>query len=204
MYIDLSAQSPSQTYFLMTQTLVPRPVAWVLSENEDASLNLAPFSYFNAVCSDPPIIMVSIGKKPDGSPKDTRLNIQERKQFVIHIAHEELAPLVTESSATLPAGESEVEKLGLETVPFEGFGLPRLADCRIAYACELHEIQEIGNTQQAMILGEIKAIYLDDSVVGEDEKGRLKVAAEKLNPLGRLGGTEYVTFGEIVSVPRPK
>lgn len=204
MYIDPSAQSPSQTYFQLTQTVIPRPVAWILSENEDGSHNLAPFSYFNAVCSDPPLLMVSIGKKPDGAPKDTRVNIEQRRKFVIHIAHVDMAQAVTDSSAGFAAGESEVEQLGLNTVPFEGFDLPRLADCRIAYACECYQIQEVGNTQQAMILGEVKAIYLDDDVVGEDAKGRMKVLAEKVNPLGRLGGDEYVTFGEILSIPRPK
>ena len=71
MILDLSALQPAQVYFQMIQTLVPRPIAWVLSEIENDKYNLAPFSYFNAVCSDPPLIMLSVGKKPDGSFKDT-------------------------------------------------------------------------------------------------------------------------------------
>ena len=204
MYVDLSLLTPNQVYFQMLQTLIPRPIAWVLSENAGGSFNLAPFSYFNAVCSDPPLILLSIGKKPDGSHKDTRANIEARDRFVVHIAHRELAPALTESSATLPAGESEVDRLGLPLVPFEGFSLPRLGDCRIAYACRRYEIREIGGTPQSLILGRVETIFIDDAVVVQDAKGRVKVAAERVAPIGRLGADEYVTFGEILRIPRPR
>ena len=74
MYLNLSDLSASQVYHTLTQTLIPRPVAWVLSDSGNDGLNLAPFSYFNAVCSDPPLVMISVGKKPDGNQKDTCSN----------------------------------------------------------------------------------------------------------------------------------
>ena len=204
MYVDFAELSPNQIYFNMIQTLVPRPIAWVLSENAGGDYNLAPFSYFNAVCSDPPLIMLSIGRKPDGSLKDTRVNIESRDHFVVHIAHRELAKAVTESSATLDYGDSEVARLGLETVPFDGFPLPRLADCRVAYACERYEIREIGAARQTLLLGLVKGLYVDDSVVVTDAKGRTKFDAARLDPLGRLGGGEYSTMeSEIITIPRP-
>lgn len=203
MEINLSDLSPNQIYYTLIQTIVPRPVAWVLSDNGNNSFNLAPFSYFNGVASDPPLIMLSVGKKPDGSIKDTRANIIERNEFVIHIAHREMAPLVTECSRALPAGESELDKIGLETAPFGDFRLPRLKDCRIALACERYRVEDITPTQ-AMILGEIKAVYVDDSVTTEDEKGRIKIHADKIDPITRLGGNEYGLFGDIIDVPRPK
>ena len=83
MQIKLDELSAPLTYFTMTQTVVPRPIAWILSENEDASFNLAPFSYFNAICSDPPLVMISIGLQDDGSEKDSLRNIRQRSQFVI-------------------------------------------------------------------------------------------------------------------------
>lgn len=204
MYFDLSQLTPGQVYVRMIQTLIPRPIAWVLSENADGGFNLAPFSYFNAVCSDPPLIMLSVGKKPDGSHKDTRVNIEQRSRFVIHIAHKEQAQDLTASSATLPAGESELQRLGLETVPFEDFGLPRLADCRVAYACERYRIEEIGGTPQSLILGKVETIYVDDAVTREDGKGRIQVDAQGIDPLGRLGADEYTSLGELIRVPRPK
>ncbi len=203
MYFDLAELSPNQAYFTMTQTIVPRPVAWVLSENASGDFNLAPFSYFNAVCSDPPLVMLSIGRKPDGSPKDTRVNIEQRGHFVIHIAHREQAQPMTESSATLDYGDSEVARLGLQTVPFQGFTLPRLKDCRVAFACERYEIREIGNAKQTLLLGLVRAIYVDDAAVTTDAKGRTKIDAARIDPLGRLGGGEYSTMEGIVNVPRP-
>jgi len=203
MIIPFDTLSPNKVYFTMIQTLLPRPVAWVLSENPDSSFNLAPFSYFNAVCSDPPLIMLSIGLQPDGGPKDTRLNIETGKDFVVHIAHREMASTVTQTSATLPRGESELEKAGLKTVDFPGSRLPRLSDCRIAYACKLHDLQELGNAPQTLIFGEVTQIYIDDSVIEHDAKGRMKVLAEKVDPIARLGGGEYATFGEKIDIPRP-
>lgn len=204
MIIPFENLSPNKIYFTMIQTLIPRPVAWVISENPDDSLNLAPFSYFNAVCSNPPLVMLSIGVKPDGSPKDTRLNIEEGKDFVVHIAHREMAPLVTQTSATLARGDSELEKADLETCEFPGSRLPRLKDCRIAYACKLYDVQELGATPQTLIFGEVTQVYIDDSVIEEDAKGRVKVLAEKIDPIARLGGGEYTTFGEIIDIPRPE
>lgn len=201
MNFDLSELSPNRVYYTMIQTLVPRPVAWVLSDNGNECFNLAPFSYFNGVASDPPLLMISVGKKPDGSLKDTRTNIIERNEFVIHIAHREMAPLVTETSRVLPAGESELDNVNLETVPFGDFRLPRLKDCRVALACERYRVDDITPTQ-AMILGEVKAIYVDDAVITEDDKGRAKIHADKIDPITRLGGDEYGLFGGVVNVPR--
>ena len=204
MLIDFTHLSPNQVYFNLIQSLIPRPIAWVLSENAQGSYNLAPFSYFSAVCSDPPLLMLSVGKKPDGSHKDTRANIEQRREFVVHIAHRELLEPLNASSATLPAEVSEVEQLGLATTALDGFRLPRLAYCRIAYACECHEIQEIGGTPQSLIFGRISAMYLDDTICSQDPKGRLKIDAQRLDPLGRLGANEYATLGEIIQLARPQ
>ncbi|WP_101758363.1 flavin reductase family protein [Oceanicoccus sp. KOV_DT_Chl] len=203
MHLDLDELSPNRVYYTLIQTLIPRPIAWVLSDNGNDSFNLAPFSYFSGVASDPPLLMISVGKKPDGSLKDTRVNIIERSEFVVHIAHREMAPLVTESSRVLPAGESEQERLALETVAFGDFRLPRLKDCRVAMACERYRVEDITGTQ-AMILGQVKAIYIDDAVITEDDQGRAKIHADKIDPITRLGGDEYGLFGDIISVPRPK
>ena len=203
MYIDFNELSPNQIYITTTQTLIPRPIAWVLSENAQGRYNLAPFSYFNAVCSDPPLILVSVGKKPDGSFKDTRVNIEHRDDFVVHIAHQELMEPLNQSSATLPAEISEVDQLGLSTTEWPGSRLPRLTECRIAFACERYQIHEIGGTPQSLILGLVKGVYVDDAITSRDAKGRLKVHAERLNPIGRLGAGEFMIFGEVRRLARP-
>ena len=204
MILDLSELKPAQVYFHMIQTLIPRPIAWVLSEIEQDKYNLAPFSYFNAVCSDPPLIMLSVGKKPDGSFKDTRVNIEQRKDFVVHIAHREVLDELNRSSATLAANVSELDQLGIETTAFEGSRLPRIRACKIAYACECYQIHELGSTPQSIIYGNVKHIFIDDEIISSNEKGRLKVHADRLEPISRLGANEYMSFGEVISLARPK
>lgn len=203
MQIDLSQLPADQVYFTMIQTLVPRPIAWVLTTNEDGSHNLAPFSYFNAVASNPPLVMISLGKKPDGSPKDTRVNIEQRRHFVIHLPHRDLLDPMNESAITLPAGVSELDHLGLKTETFPGSPVPRIEGTRIAYACELYEIHEIGATPQTMILGKVNQIYVDDTIVTPDSKGRFKVDAARFDPISRLGASEYMAAGEVLVRRRP-
>lgn len=204
MYVDFDALNPSEAYFAMTQAIVPRPIAWVLSENAGGDYNLAPFSYFNAVCSDPPLVMLSLGKKPDGSAKDTRVNIEARNEFTIHIPHSGQLQTVNDSSATLPSGVSEVTELGLELTSFVGARLPRLVDCRLAMACELYEIKEIGDAAQTLIFGRVHQLYVDDAVAEVDARERLKIHPEQLDPLGRLGAGDYFSGGQVLSLTRPK
>ncbi len=203
MEIKFADLSSSKIYHCMTQTIIPRPIAWVLSENENLSLNLAPFSYFTAVSSKPPLIMMSIGKKPDGSFKDTRVNIEMRREFVVHIAREGQAVEVTETSRGLAAGESELGLIDAELAQLEDFRLPRLAACPVALACELHSIQEMGDVPQSLVFGRVKSLYLDDAVCSSDAKGGLVVDAKKVSPLGRLGAEEYANFGDVIHIPRP-
>ena len=203
MYIDYSKLTPDQVYFTMIQTIIPRPIAWVLSANPGEGYNLAPFSYFNAVCSEPPMIMLSIGKKPDGSHKDTRVNIEQRHDCVVHIAELGQLQALNQTSATLPAGQSELDQVDLQLTPFEGSPLPRIQGCPVAMACRLHQIIEIGPVPQSLILCQVDAAFVDDAVLSVDAKGRTKINADRINPIGRLGGGEYVSFGEILKAARP-
>ncbi len=201
MHIDLASLSPLEIYAAMTQTIVPRPVAWILTENENASFNLAPYSYFNAISSAPPMGIVSVTIAPDRDIKDTRLNLETRGDCVIHIAHKEMAAAMTASSASIDRDVSEVTEVGLETVDMPGSRLPRLKDARVAYAGKLVDTKMINRQWLAFI--EFSDIYIADDIVSEDIKGRLKVDAAKLDPIGRLGGGEYVTAGEVIYIERP-
>ena len=138
-----------------------------------------------------------------GSEKDTLRNIRQRSQFVIHIASDSQLDVLNQSSATLPPGESEVEASGLTTTSVDGFHMPRLSDCKIALMCERYEIQPIGDKGQMLLFGEVKEIYLDDDSVEDKGNDRLKVLANKVQPLGRLGAGEYSSFGSILKAKRP-
>lgn len=204
MNLNFSDYSANQRYHLMTQTIIPRPIAWALTDSNNGSFNLAPFSYFTAVSSEPAILMLSVGKKPSGDSKDTLVNIINNEKIVIHIAAEHDAQLVTQTAQTLAHGESELSQLGLATCEFSGFSLPRLSRCDIAYGCELYEIKKLGNIPQSLIFVEVKQVYINDDVIELDEKQRIKVHADKVQPLARLGGGEYTAITTPFTMVRPK
>ena len=203
MQLNFSDFSANQRYHLMTQTIIPRPIAWALTSSGDENYNLAPFSYFTAVSSKPALLMISVGKKPNGDNKDTLTNILKNKKMVIHIASEHQADIVTQTAATLMHGESELANSGLTTSAFDDFPLPRLEQCDIAYGCELYEIKELGDVPQTLIFVEVKQLYINDSVVSKDAKDRLNIAADKVKPLARLGGGEYASITAPFSIQRP-
>ncbi len=203
MLIDLAKLSPDAAYFALIQAVIPRPIAWVLSDNGDGSHNLAPFSFFTGITGEPPMILISIGHKPDGARKDTWVNIDERREFVVHIVPRGLAEPMVASSATLPHGDSEVKRLGLPTATVEGFRLPRLIGPKVAMMCTKYAIHEVGDGPQALILGEVKAIHVDDDA-GSIRNGKIVIDANTVDPVSRLGGIDYAAFGEIFSIARPK
>ena len=219
MLIDFANLSPSQAYFAMIQAIIPRPIAWVLSDNGPARpgaaitagtnagpYNLAPFSFFNGVSGEPPMLMISVGRKPDGAKKDTWVNIEERGDFVVHIPPRDLAAKMVATSATLPHGESEVTRAGLTTAPVDGWRLPRIVGPRVAIGCVRHVIIEVGapgeNETQGLILGRVKGIWVDDAA-GALADGKITINAASVDPVARLGGAEYVLFGEKMTIPRP-
>ena len=204
MELNFSDFSSHQIYHLMTQTIIPRPIAWVLTDSGEKNYNLAPFSYFSAVSSAPPLMMFSAGKKPSGEIKDTVKNVVNTKQCVIHIASQEDADLVTATAATLEHGDSEVLANEVELVEFTGFALPRIKHCNIAYGCELFEVKEIGDTPQSLVFVQVKTLHINDEVVSLDAKQRLKVFADKVSPLARLGGGEYAGITEPFAMVRPQ
>lgn len=202
MIVDFSRVSASSGYHLLTQTIIPRPIAWILSENEDKTLNLAPFSFFNAVCAEPPLLMVSIGKKPGGEVKDTRRNMLSGRDFVVHIANTRQAHELSNSAASLNYGESELAIDTLALAPFEGCTIPRLADAPVAYHCKFYDSHIIGPSEQAVLYAEVVQLYVDDELV--DIVGdRTIIDADKMNPLSRLGGANYGVLEKSFSLVRP-
>ena len=203
MLLDMREQSAAANYAWMTQAVVPRPIAWILTENDSGGYNLAPFSYFNALCSMPPLIGVSMSRKPAGAVKDTLHNIRARGCFTVHIASVAQLSVLNESSATLAYGESEMARLKLKTEPFAE--LVRLSDCPIALFCRLaQEIALDDEDNQKLILGRIDFLYASDAVMTQDNKGRQMISAEKAKPLARLSAGHYASLGEVMQVERPK
>ncbi len=203
MMIDMGELSDQDAYFTMTQTFLPRPIAWVITQNQDSSFNLAPFSFFNAICSDPPLLVFSVGAKPTGGAKDTLVNINTNSQFVINIASVDQLALLNQSAANLPYGVSEVDSSDIELATVSGFDLPRIAQCKIAMMCETYQVQTIGNNDQVLVFGQIKGLYLDDDCAEINPEGRLKIAADRVQPLARLGAGQYASFGQVIKARSP-
>ena len=203
MNLKLDTLAPTQVYHLMTQTAVPRPIAWALTESSEQEYNLAPFSYFTPVSSNPPLLMLSVGKKPSGEIKDTTRNALETGKLVIHIASSSSAETMTATAATLDHDESEVTLNNIELVEFEGFSLPRVKECPVAFGCTLYEVKEVGEVPQSLIFAQVETVYISEDIIDKDSE-RLKIDALALDPLSRLGGGEYATLSNVFSVVRPK
>ena len=205
MIIDFASLSAAECYGWMTQAVVPRPVAWILSENDGGDYNLAPFSYFNALSSAPPLVGVSFTAGVGGNPKDTLINIRRREKFVVHIAPMKMLDALNDSSAPLDYGESELTKLGLHTAAF--WHLPRLRDCPVALACRLSReipLHKNDAAEQILVLGEIVQLYADDAVIADDGKGRQTIDAAKTDPIARLSAGSYAGIANLQNRPRPQ
>ena len=176
----------------------------MLTDNGDTSYNVAPFSFFTGIGSDPALLVLSRRKKDETTVKDTRLNIRERDHFVVHIPSTRHIDQVNQTSKTLAHGESEADLAKLDLVDIEGFPLPRIADCSVAFACRRYRIDELDEMEQVLIYGEILSVLLDDEIVQSTDNNRTYIDPLKLDPLARLGGSNYSSVGEILSAERPK
>lgn len=205
MFISCSDLNPTQNYHLLIQSVIPRPIAWILTANDDGqpSYNLAPFSFFTPVCANPPTFAVSMGKKPAGDEKDTFVNLLRDGHCVVHIAAVDQMQVLNESSATLAYGDSETERLQLALEAVEGQTLPRMAQAPVAYFCHMTQCVDIGPGNQHVVFLQADSCWLADDIV-QQSSPRLKIGAAELNPLARLGGADYARLGELFTLPRPQ
>jgi len=200
--VDASALDVRETYKLMTSGVVPRPIAFVSTLNENGTVNLAPFSYFNAVASAPPTIILAITYKSDGSKKDTLLNIERSREFVINSVSEWMAEPMNHCSAEYPHGVSELEKVGLHSIPSDVVAPPRVKESPFHMECKLHTTLAVGSGgagSSILVLGEVVKFHIHKPAY---QNG--KILPEELKPLSRLGGTSYGTLGELFDLDRPK
>ncbi|RUM43055.1 MAG: flavin reductase family protein [Desulfurobacterium sp.] len=165
---------------LIFNTVVPRPIAWITTVSDEGVVNLAPFSFYNAVTTKPPIVIVSIGKRRDGTQKDTGRNIKETGEFVINVVSEEFLNRMVETGNDFPPEESEAEKLEIELESSLIIKPPRVKGVPAALECKLKEIVEMGDTPMDLVIGKVVAIHYKPEIL-ETQKGIV----------GRLGGKRY-------------
>lgn len=179
MQIDPSTHSHADNYKLLTNLVVPRPIAWVTSLGPNGMVNLAPFSFFNAIGAAPLYIIISVGLNDAGEPKDTAKNILANGEFVVNMVTEELLEAMNISAADFPTDESELEAAHVHAAPSALIKVPRIAESLASLECRLHSSQTLGNN--TLIIGEVVMFHVDDRLVGP------KLHIENFHPIGRLG-----------------
>lgn len=188
-------------YKLLIGGVVPRPIATVTTLSPDGIANLAPFSFYNAVSSDPPCLSVSITRNSKGDKKDTLRNIQATGEFVVNATPVELAEKINQASAEYAYGVSEFEKTGLTPAPSLKVKPPRILESPLAFECVLHGQMELGTGGQGsstLVVGRIVAIQVSEKLYKEG-----KIDLQALHPLSRLGGIQYGQSTGIFELPRP-
>jgi flavin reductase (DIM6/NTAB) family NADH-FMN oxidoreductase RutF len=201
MRLDFATLSPRDAYRWMISTILPRPIAWVSTISAGGKTNLAPFSFFQGVCANPPTLMFVPVNNRQGEKKDTVRNIEAVPEFVVNLVSHELSGQMNQSAALLPYGESEFEKFGIASAPSALVRPPRVAAAPVAFECALDRFVHIGSGPLAanVILGRILTAHLRDDVV--DAAGRPDPA--RLDLVGRMGGDDYATTRDRFAMARP-
>jgi flavin reductase (DIM6/NTAB) family NADH-FMN oxidoreductase RutF len=206
MKFDPSEISFTEVHKLMIGSIVPRPIAFVSTLSKNGKNNIAPFSYFNGVCSKPPTIMFAPARRGwDGKEKDTLINIRDNNQFVINIVSESFAEQMVMCSTDFDSDVDEFEISGLNPVPSNKISPPRLLESKISYECELNQIVEIGEGDAGsgfIVIGTIVLFHIDDDVYDNGH-----ILLDRLEPLGRLAGNQYTRPNnnlEIIRKVKPK
>jgi flavin reductase (DIM6/NTAB) family NADH-FMN oxidoreductase RutF len=196
MHIDPRTLPTPDVYRFLIGAVVPRPIAWVSTRAADGSTNLAPFSYFIAISSKPPLIGIAINER-EGDPKDTLRNIRETNEWVVNVVSEPLLPAMAATAGEWPRSTSEFGPAGVTPAPSERVAAPGVAESPIRIECRLHREIPLGNSW--FVVGEVVFATVSDDVVVE---GRIDPA--RLAPVGRLGGELYAPLGEVRKVPRAR
>ncbi|SFZ97826.1 Nitrilotriacetate monooxygenase component B [hydrothermal vent metagenome] len=193
MLIDFKDRVLNEKYNLMAQLIIPRPIAWIVTEGD--VLNIAPFSYFTGLSSNPPTMIVSIGHRPDGTPKDTLKNLRERKKCVVCMVDEPHLNEMHFSSKGLESTQSEAEHFDIATKKvFDDFP-PMVEGVKAAFFCEYMQEVDLKGSSTIPVIIEIKHLYIDESIISDREKMTLE-----LDAIARIGKS-YAKLGEKITPP---
>jgi flavin reductase (DIM6/NTAB) family NADH-FMN oxidoreductase RutF len=201
MLIDAQQAAPRDIYQLMVRCITPRPIAWVSTLSPRGIANLAPFSFFNGICGNPPALLFCPVNRPDGGKKDTLINLEASGEFVVNVVSAALAAAMNATSAEVPYETDEFALAGLATAPGLRVRAPRVRDAPVSFECVVHQIVAVGEGPLAahVVIGRIVAIEVADAVLGPDGQ----VDARRLDTVGRLGGNQYCHTRELFELVRP-
>jgi flavin reductase (DIM6/NTAB) family NADH-FMN oxidoreductase RutF len=208
MIVSPSDLSHSELYGMLLNSVAPRPIAWVSTISAAGSLNLAPFSFFNAVCVDPPLLAFAPGHRQPkqatgghGEAKDTLRNVRETKEFVVNIVTYELSEAMNLTSGEYDASVDEFELAKLTPQPSKVVRPPRVAESPVSFECKLHQILDFSSrpTSSSLVIGQIVSIHISDAHLKDGKLDR-----NSLDLIGRMGGIQYTRTTQRFEMVRPK
>ncbi|MBI4385839.1 MAG: flavin reductase family protein [Elusimicrobia bacterium] len=201
MDLDPGAMDLADRYGLMISVIAPRPIAWVSTLSPEGLTNLAPFSFFTGICAEPMTICFAPVRNRRGRKKDTLVNVEATRQFVVNIATEETARAMNQTSADYPYGVSEFAKAGLTPLPSVKVRPPAVRESPVHLECELLQIVTIseGPLGGNLVIGRVVHVRVDDRLWKD---GRIR--HQDLKPIGRMEGAWYARVADAFELPRPK
>lgn len=200
--IDPKTNTERDNYKLLIGSIIPRPIAFVTTMNDSQIVNAAPFSYFNIVTANPPMISLSVQRKENDILKDTTRNILANQEFVVHMVDEDNVEEVNKTAANLPSDESELDHTNFTQVKSTKVAVPGIKEAKVRMECVLEQVIPLGgmdNNGTDLIIGRVVAFHIDDNIYYDG-----KIDPEKLAPTSRLAGQSYATLGTIFEHIRPK
>jgi flavin reductase (DIM6/NTAB) family NADH-FMN oxidoreductase RutF len=199
MQIDPKDYDSRRLYHLLMSCVTPRPIAWVSTVSRDKIRNLAPFSYFNAVTSKPPLLSIAVGRRR-GKRKDTAANASSTGELVVNIVTEALLDKMVETSAEVGPEVDEIATAGLTVIESVVVKPPRIAEAPIQLECRTREIFEISPGIVDLVIAEVVMFHVSDELPIDED---LHIPAASLRPVARLGGADYAFLGKIQRRDRP-
>lgn len=186
MELDLEGKHADRAYAVLASIVVPRPIAWVTTLNPDGVINAAPFSFFNVLGAEPPIVGFCPGDREDGTPKDTARNVRATHEFVVNLVDEAVAEAMNKTAATLPYGISELESAGLHSLPSSVVRPPRIAEAPASLECKEWGTLQIGDNR--LIIGLVKRVHLRDELW---DPSNLRIHSERFQAIGRMASPHW-------------
>jgi flavin reductase (DIM6/NTAB) family NADH-FMN oxidoreductase RutF len=197
MDLELAKLPALERYKLIIGLVIPRPIGWVSTWNENGVANCAPFSFFNAISEDPPLCILSFNLRSDGAVKHSLKNIRRTGEYVVNLVDESTANAMHVSSSEIPETESEFEKTGLTPVPAKLVKHPRIGEAAASLECRVERRIEFG-PERELVIGEILLIHAREGVIDPVTK---RISEENYRPVGRLFGSRYCTTRQRFNLP---
>jgi flavin reductase (DIM6/NTAB) family NADH-FMN oxidoreductase RutF len=199
MELDLEGQFADRAYPILASLVTPRPIALVTTLSAEGRINAAPFSFFNLLGANPPILAFAPGDRDNGTPKDTALNIRATHEFVVNLVDEKIAEAMNQCAASLPYGENELVHAGLHAAPSSSIKPPRIVESPVSLECTEWGTLQIGGNR--VVIGLIKRIHLRDELFDAEKK---RIHTDRLFLIGRMASPHwYCTTRDRFEMKRP-